>query len=179
MFALITNITFLEVVVIGAVAVMVFGKDLPQVVMRALAQLSKLRREVQRMWRDAGLEEELRRVQQDIRTNVPHQLPSADELIRAADDVIEGDEPIDPLLRESLEQEPGTYEDHDYEESSHDEPGHGEPGHGEPGHDEHAHDPPGHEDDYSATFEPRLEDASTAEPEPSTGDDEEEEREPA
>ncbi|MCP3915389.1 MAG: hypothetical protein GY711_07525 [bacterium] len=66
MLALIGNLDFFEIVVILVVAVIVFGDRLPEVAMRGAAQLVRLRRTVMQMWRDAGLEDELRRVQREI-----------------------------------------------------------------------------------------------------------------
>ena len=119
MLALFGNLDILEIVVIFAVAIMVFGKDLPQVAMRGAAQLMKLRREVTRMWREAGLEEELRKVRRDIEQEVPHKLPRVEELIQEAEherrvresrgptaETIGGLTPIDPLSREALSNEP-------------------------------------------------------------------------
>ncbi len=45
---------------------MVFGKDLPRVVMRGLQQLAKLRKAVTEMWREAGLEQEFKRVKAEL-----------------------------------------------------------------------------------------------------------------
>ena len=79
MFALIGNLDFTELVVIAAVALMAFGKNLPQVAMRAAVQVARARRALTAMWREAGLEEELRRVRRDVEreANLPKvQAPS-------------------------------------------------------------------------------------------------------
>lgn len=47
-------------------AVLLFGKRLPEVAMRGAAQFVKLRRSVARMWRETGLDSELRRVQREL-----------------------------------------------------------------------------------------------------------------
>ena len=125
MLSLLGNLDILEVVLIFAVSIMVFGKQLPQVAMRAAAQVMKLRKEVSRMWREAGLEDELRKVQRDLEQAVPQHLPTADELIQHADHEYWSEEasggyhgeetpeevgalgPIDPLSREALVGEPG------------------------------------------------------------------------
>ena len=122
MLALIGNLDFLELLVIAVVAIMVFGKDLPKVAMRGAAQLMKLRKEVSRMWREAGLEEELRKVRRDL-DQLPKQLPTADELIQyeeqqqqleRSQDTSPEDvgalAPIDPLSREALYGEPAAEE---------------------------------------------------------------------
>ena len=64
MIALIGNLHLLEVLSIAGAALLVFGKRLPEVAVRGAGQLVRLRRSVMRMWREAGLEEELRRVRQ-------------------------------------------------------------------------------------------------------------------
>lgn len=66
MLALLGNLHILELALVAAVAVMVFGKDLPHVAMRGAAQLVKLRRQLAKLWREAGLEEELRKVRRDL-----------------------------------------------------------------------------------------------------------------
>jgi len=52
--------------VIFAGAVILFGRQLPEVAMRGLTQVIKLRRAVVEMWREAGLQDELRRVQHEV-----------------------------------------------------------------------------------------------------------------
>jgi Sec-independent protein translocase protein TatA len=126
MLALIGNLDILELLLIAAVALMVFGKRLPEVTMRGMAQVMKLRREVARMWREAGLEEELRKVRRDLDRDLPRHLPSPDELMRQAEreleeerqgdaqpadeDTTDGDGPLDPLAREALSTEPASGE---------------------------------------------------------------------
>jgi len=60
-----------ELMLIGFAAVMIFGGNLPEVAMRALAHLMRARRAVARMWRETGLEDELRRVRRDIEAGIP------------------------------------------------------------------------------------------------------------
>jgi Sec-independent protein translocase protein TatA len=64
--AIIGNLAIPELLIIAVGAVIVFGRRLPEVSMRGAAQLLKLRRTVTDMWREAGLEEELRRVRREI-----------------------------------------------------------------------------------------------------------------
>jgi Sec-independent protein translocase protein TatA len=84
MIALIGNLHVLELFAIATGAVLVFGKRLPEVAVRGAGQLVRLRRSVMRMWREAGLEEELRRVRREIEKETPS-LPSAADLSREAD----------------------------------------------------------------------------------------------
>lgn len=69
--AIFGSLAISELVLIGGVALMIFGGRLPEVVMRGAAQLMRLRKVVTRMWREAGLEQELRRVQWEIERNMP------------------------------------------------------------------------------------------------------------
>ena len=120
MLALIGNLDVLEVVLIFTVAIIVFGKNLPQVALRGAGYLMKVRKEVTRMWREAGLEEELRKVRRDLENEVPRHIPSAEELIQHAEHAEQEESaeavmpedvgalaPIDPLSREALAGEPG------------------------------------------------------------------------
>ncbi|HIF41433.1 MAG TPA: twin-arginine translocase TatA/TatE family subunit [Planctomycetes bacterium] len=84
MIALIGNLHLLELLTIAGGALLVFGKRLPEVAVRGAGQLVRLRRSVMRMWREAGLEEELRRVRREIEQETSS-LPSATDLDREAD----------------------------------------------------------------------------------------------
>ncbi|MAG62319.1 hypothetical protein CMO84_02215 [Candidatus Woesearchaeota archaeon] len=84
MIALIGNLHLLELLTIAGAALLVFGKRLPEVAVRGAGQLVRLRRSVMRMWREAGLEEELRRVRREIEQETP-KLPSAEDLTREAE----------------------------------------------------------------------------------------------
>jgi Sec-independent protein translocase protein TatA len=64
--ALLGNLSFSEVLVILVIALLVFGKRLPEVAVRASSQFVKAKRTLNEMWRQTGLEEELRRVRRDI-----------------------------------------------------------------------------------------------------------------
>ena len=66
-------ISGLELMVVGVASVLIFGGRLPEVAMRALAHVMRARRALSQMWRDTGLEEELRRVRREIETKVPRQ----------------------------------------------------------------------------------------------------------
>lgn len=66
MLALLGNLSFLEILVIAVGALLIFGKRLPEVAMKAAAQVVRVRRAVSEMWREAGIEEELRKVKREI-----------------------------------------------------------------------------------------------------------------
>ena len=70
--ALLGNLDFMEIVIIGAGALMIFGKRLPEVAVRLATQVAKLRRSVTQVWRDAGMEEELRKVKRTIEHELPN-----------------------------------------------------------------------------------------------------------
>ncbi|MDA1266692.1 MAG: twin-arginine translocase TatA/TatE family subunit [Planctomycetota bacterium] len=134
MLALIGNLDILELIVIAAVAVIVFGKRLPEVAMRGAAQVMRLRREVAKMWREAGLEDELRKVRHELEHAVPTDI-SAQALIEAAEREADkqregalGISPhdvgaLDPLSREALEGEPGSEFEHEHYGHHHEQPG--------------------------------------------------------
>lgn len=67
MLALFQNIGPLEILVIVVVAVLIFGKDLPQAASKAYLQLRKLRGAVDDLRRDTGIERELRDIERRVR----------------------------------------------------------------------------------------------------------------
>lgn len=64
--ALFTDLSFSELLVIAALSVMVFGRDLPRVAARGIVQFQRIRRALQQVWRESGISEEVRRVQRDV-----------------------------------------------------------------------------------------------------------------
>ncbi len=81
MLALIGNFDLVELVVIAGGALLVFGKRLPEVIMQVLTQVMKLRRALTRMWREAGMEEEVRRIKREV-DSASASLPSAEDIER-------------------------------------------------------------------------------------------------
>ncbi|TDJ72675.1 MAG: hypothetical protein E2O39_06200 [Planctomycetota bacterium] len=71
MLAIFGDFAFTELLLVAAVALMVFGKRLPEVAVRAAAHLTRLRRSLTEMWREAGIEEELRKVRRDVERTMP------------------------------------------------------------------------------------------------------------
>ncbi len=65
--ALLGNFGVLELVLIAVVAVLVFGKDLPQAASKAYMQVRKLRNAVDDLRRDSGIERELRDIERTVR----------------------------------------------------------------------------------------------------------------
>lgn len=64
--AIFSDFAFTELLVIAAIAVMVFGRDLPRVAAKAIVQFQKARRALQSVWRESGISEEVRRVQREM-----------------------------------------------------------------------------------------------------------------
>lgn len=113
---LIGNLSLPELLVVAAGAVLIFGRRLPEVAMRGAAQFMRLRRNLTQAWRDAGIEDELRRVRWDLdrearevarfdQLSSPAPVPSVPDYTLAP---VEPLDPLDPLEREALDHEPGT-----------------------------------------------------------------------
>jgi Sec-independent protein translocase protein TatA len=67
MLAFLGDIGVFELVVIAVVAVLVFGKDLPQAASKAYLQVRKLRGAVDDLRRDTGIDRELRNIERTVR----------------------------------------------------------------------------------------------------------------
>jgi Sec-independent protein translocase protein TatA len=81
MLGLINNLAFPELVIIAIIAILIFGRRLPQVVGQGAAHLGRARRTLESLWRETGIEKEVRDVQREIERierKVPRNLtPSA------------------------------------------------------------------------------------------------------
>ena len=64
------NLGFGELLVIGIVAILVFGKNLPRVASEAVIAVQKLRRSVNDLRRETGIDQEIR----DLRRKVEHEI---------------------------------------------------------------------------------------------------------
>ncbi|MDF1838869.1 MAG: hypothetical protein P1V35_13445 [Planctomycetota bacterium] len=89
MLAFLTNLNFTEMAIVLVGAIMVFGKDLPRVVMRGLQHLARLRKSVTAMWREAGLEQEFKRVKAEIQPELT-EIASARKSIADGKDLLKG-----------------------------------------------------------------------------------------
>ena len=67
MLAFLGNLGPLEIVVILVLAVLIFGKDLPQAASKAYLQARKLRNAVDDLRRESGIEREIRNIERGIR----------------------------------------------------------------------------------------------------------------
>jgi Sec-independent protein translocase protein TatA len=70
MLAILTNWSAGEILVVLVIAVLVFGRRLPEVVGQAAFQVGKLRRSLEQMRRETGIDREIREVQQALRRGV-------------------------------------------------------------------------------------------------------------
>jgi Sec-independent protein translocase protein TatA len=109
-FALIGNLTWTEILVVALVAIVVFGRRLPQVAAQTAHRMGRLRRSMEMLWRESGIEDEIRDVKAEVRRNVPrdvrprHLLKSLEEQLEKRPDPErekpeserEGDEPGSP-----------------------------------------------------------------------------------
>lgn len=66
MLGFIENFQLSEGILIAIVAVLIFGKRLPQVAGQAAGHVGRARRALNELWRESGLEEEMRKVQRDV-----------------------------------------------------------------------------------------------------------------
>ena len=67
MLAFIGNLSPLEIVVIGVVAILVFGKRLPEVAGRFLYHIRRLRQSMYDLRRETGIDQEIRNVERTMR----------------------------------------------------------------------------------------------------------------
>lgn len=67
MLAFLTNIGLPELLVIAVIAVLIFGKDLPQAASKAYLQVRKLRNAVDDLRRETGIEREIRNIERGMR----------------------------------------------------------------------------------------------------------------
>ena len=83
MFAFIDNLGGTELLLVFVVALLVFGRRLPQVAGDAAKQMTKLRRSLDAAWRDTGMDKEIQQVRRDIDAAIPRDL-SIGDMARAA-----------------------------------------------------------------------------------------------
>ena len=103
--AFFTNINPTELVVIAIVAVLIFGRRLPEVAGRAAGHVQRARRALSDLKRESGLDEELRTAREAMRevthpsilADIP-KLPSPSQAVRR---IIEDDTPPDSSARSS------------------------------------------------------------------------------
>jgi Sec-independent protein translocase protein TatA len=94
MLLFINNVNPTELLLIAVVAVLVFGRRLPEVAGQAAGQLAKAKKAVQDLRRESGLDEELRQARQAAQDLDPRRLVDAPKPVRAADSVQRGRSPV-------------------------------------------------------------------------------------
>src|SRR5262245_49552352 len=67
MLGFLTNLGTSEMILIVLVAVLIFGKDLPQAASKVYLQMRKLRGQFDDLRRDTGIDQELRRIERTVR----------------------------------------------------------------------------------------------------------------
>jgi Sec-independent protein translocase protein TatA len=82
-FAIFEDIGMGEVLLIGIVGVLLFGKRLPEVASQAGAQLVKFRRSLQQVKAETGMDQEVRKIQRTLEEAIPRDL-SVGEVARLA-----------------------------------------------------------------------------------------------
>ena len=140
MLALFANLSLPELFVIALAGIMVFGRNLPMIVVKAAAQFSKARRALNKVWRETGVQDEFRRMQREMREA---EYEVRDAARRAVDAEIEAEE----------DAELGEGEVQSFEGAEHDA-------------HYHAEDESLEEDSGETTDEPEGEAARRAEPHP-------------
>lgn len=66
MIAIFGNLAILEVLFIAAVAVMIFGRNLPRVAAQMYTHFQRARRALLAVWRESGIGDEIRQVQREM-----------------------------------------------------------------------------------------------------------------
>jgi len=88
MLAIFSNLSFAEVIMIAAIGIMVFGRKLPRIAVEIGTQLTKMRRNLNKVWRETGVQDEIRRMQREMR-QAEYEVRDA---VRKAADAEEADE---------------------------------------------------------------------------------------
>jgi hypothetical protein len=66
MMALFGNLSFLEIALLAAASVMIFGRNLPRTAAQLYTHFVRARRALQGIWRESGLGDEFRQVQREM-----------------------------------------------------------------------------------------------------------------
>jgi Sec-independent protein translocase protein TatA len=82
-FAIFEDVGMSEILVIGIVGVLLFGKRLPEVASQAGQQLVKFRRSLQQVRADSGMDQEVRKIQRTLEEAIPRDF-SVGEVARLA-----------------------------------------------------------------------------------------------
>ena len=143
MLAFISNLHFAELLLIVLVGIMVFGRNLPRIAVQAWTQLTKMRRSMNKVWRETGVQDEIRRMQRELR-EAEYEVRDAARRAVEAEEAAEGESEAD----EAEAFEGAEHDEHYYDADA---------GHQMP--------------EEEAPDEPEGEAARRADPEPSPGPD--------
>ena len=98
--ALLFNLHSSELIIIALVAILVFGRRLPEVVAQAAHGLGRLRAGLEKMRQDTGIDRELREVQRNVNQGLEH--VRARDLQRAAQERFLSESGIDEATRRDI-----------------------------------------------------------------------------
>lgn len=84
MLALLFNLSFGELIAVGVVALLVFGKRLPEVAAQLAVQLQRARRSLQNLRRETGIDREMWEVRRRFEEAVPRDVESPTAAFRRA-----------------------------------------------------------------------------------------------
>ena len=154
MLAVFSKLGLTELIVIAVFGIMVFGRNLPRIAVQVAAQLTKMRRSLNKVWRETGVQDEIRRMQREMR-EVEYEVRDAANRAADAEEAAEGAEGAEGATGEDGESFEGAEHDVPYHEGE------------VPPDDARGEDPP---DSGETTDEPEGEAARQA-PEPDLGPD--------
>lgn len=89
MLAVFSKLGFTELIVIAVFGIMVFGRNLPRIAVQVAAQLTKMRRSLNKVWRETGVQDEIRRMQREMR-EVEYEVRDAANRAADAEEAAEG-----------------------------------------------------------------------------------------
>ena len=120
MLAFISNLHFAELLLIALVGIMVFGRNLPRIAVQAWTQLTKMRRSMNKVWRETGVQDEIRRMQRELR-EAEYEVRDAARRAMEAEEAEEAQatsaEPFEGAEHDEHYQEAGRPEGSDSEEA--------------------------------------------------------------
>jgi len=94
MLAFLSNLHFTELILIALVGIMIFGRKLPRLAVQIWAQLTKVRRSMNKVWRETGVQDEIRRMQREMR-EAEYKVRDAVRQAADAEEASEADEATD------------------------------------------------------------------------------------
>ncbi len=108
MLAIFGNLDLMELALIAGAALLVFGGRLPEVVIRGARHVGRARRTLEKIWREAGIEQEMRDLRREIDVTA-HAVGGAQKAVRTALDPYPA-ESFKPSVDPALEEETGGEE---------------------------------------------------------------------